>query len=52
MNVPVCECRTAGCPLALCRDVTWPSTLFQSEQWAPRVQPETALQGTVSNMAV
>jgi hypothetical protein len=31
---------------------TWRSTLFQSEQWAPHAQPETATWGTISNMAV
>ncbi len=31
---------------------TWRSSLFQSEQWAPRAQPETAPWGTISEMAV
>jgi hypothetical protein len=30
----------------------WRSNLFQSEQWAPRAQPETAIWGTVSEIAV
>jgi hypothetical protein len=31
---------------------TWRSTLFQSEQWAPRAQPDTAIRGTISKIAV
>jgi hypothetical protein len=31
---------------------TWWSTLFRSEQWDPRAQPETAIWGTISEMAV
>jgi hypothetical protein len=31
---------------------TWPTMVFPSEQWAPHAQPETAIWGTISNMAV